>query len=198
MRGFRSYEVDYTMTIYIVLLLAMGATNVGLNAATFSMTYNEKDTTPGPSMLFGVDASSATMAPTRNGGCEVVINNPTTTTTQLYQFVDRPYRGMSKPLTPTEFAKLWDKADGKNSFHDDPPNTAVKQGTKIGFNTVEITDVAYTLTQLTLTLRKPTSNWGGPNPGDFCTSSASIATTPGALSLFVDSALSDFLDADGD
>jgi len=173
----------------MALLLAMAATNLGLNAATFSMVYDEKNTTniaSGPSMLFGVDTSSATMAPTANGGCDVTIDNPTTTTTQLYQFVDRPYRGMSKTLTPTQFAKLWDKADGKNSFHDDPPNTAVKQGTKVGFNTVEITDVTHTNTKLTLTLRKPTANWGGPNPDAFCTATADISMTPGALSLFVD------------
>ena len=173
---------NWSFIIPIGLLLAIGVTNIGLNAATFSMVHDQKNTS-GPSMLFGVDTSAATMAP-KDGGCEIVIAGTATSNTQIYQFVDRPYRGMSKTLTPTEFAKMWEKGDGKNSFHDDPPNTAVKQGNAIGFNTVEITDVTYTTTKkLTLTLRKPTKNWGGPNPDDFC---KTATTTPGALSLFVD------------
>lgn len=178
---------NWSFIIPIGLLMAIGVTNIGLNAATFSMVYDQKNATSGPQMLFGLDTKIATMKP-KGDGCEITVTSPTTTNTQIYQFVDRPYRGMSKTLTATEFAKLWEKDDGKNSFHDDPPNTAVKQGTKIGFNTVEITDVTYTESKLTLTLRKPTSNWGGPNADNFCTSTALIATTPGALSLFVDSA----------
>ena len=170
---------NWSFTIPIGLLLLMSATNIGLNAATFSMVHDEQNSTSGPSFLFGVDVTLATMKP-KGGGCEVVISNPTTTT-QIYQFVDRPYRGMSKTLTPTEFASLWNKSDSGNSFYHDPPNTAVKRGGVLGFNTVEIVDATATATKLTLTLRKPTARWGGPNPEDFCK-----ATTEDPMTLFVD------------
>lgn len=172
---------NWSFTIPIGLLLAMSATNIGLNAATFSMVHDEQNSTSnsGPSFLFGVDTTQATMTQT-NDGCKIVIKDPSTTA-QLYRFVDRPYRGMSKTLTPPEFASLWDKSDHGNSFHHDPPNTAVKQGGAIGFNTVEITTVSATTNQLTLTLRKPTTTWGGANPELFCQSEYK-----GALTLFID------------
>jgi len=172
------YDCNWSFTIPIGLLLIIGSVNVGLNAATLVAVNDKNTSTAGPNMLYGVDAASATMTPTA-GGCEITI--ATTGETQLYQFVDRPYRGMSKVLTPTDFAKLWDPKSEGNSFHDDPPNTAVKQGGKIGFNTVEITAVTNTASKLTLTLRRPTASWGGPNPDDFCK-----ATTTGAVSLFID------------
>ena len=142
---------------------------------------NNETNTSHRSFLFGVDAQSATLTP-KDGGCEANITLGTVPLStdpnyQIYQFVDRPYRGMSKVLTPTQFASLW--AEG-SSFHDDPPNTAVKK-LGIGFNTVEITDVSATTTMMTIHMRKPTATWGGPHQLKFC-----VAYT-GALTLFVDS-----------
>jgi hypothetical protein len=181
------HDCNWSFTIPIGLLLIIGTVNFGLNVATLVAVNDKNTSTTGPNMLYGVDAKSATMKPT-SGGCEITIDTTgDETQLQLYQFVDRPYRGMSKVLTPTDFAKLWDPKSEGNSFHDDPPKTAVKQGGKIGFNTVEITAVTYATSKLTLTLRRPTASWGGLNPEEFC----KITTpTPSPLNLFVDSLMS--------
>lgn len=88
-------------------------------------------------------------------------------------------------LTPTEFASLW--SNGK-SFAKDPPNTAVKLGGRVNFNTVEIINVTAkdesgVPDTMHLIFRHPTDKgWGGPLADEFCTSTAGTTT---ALTLLV-------------
>jgi len=177
-----------SFVIPIGLLLAMSATNIGLNVATFVMVHNEtKQTEQGPSMLFGVDTMKSTMVHQTNGLCKVTIPLYDNNQFQFYQFVDRPYRGDSKQLTADEFASFWERG---TSFASDPPNTAVKMGSRINFNTVEIINVTKTTDPtvaetLHLVFRQPTANgWGGLNADKFCISKTGISTP---LTLFVDS-----------
>jgi len=161
----------------------ISAINVCLDVANLNRTSIKPDeivNNTGISVLYAVMAEQTTMTPKTIGGhtlCELTID--THSKYQIYKFVDRPYREQSDSITAYEFAMLWE--DGGN-FDNQPPNTAVKTGSLINFNTVEITHAKLEDAFLHMILQKPTDVWGGMHADNFCANPLGIE---GKITLFV-------------
>jgi hypothetical protein len=173
-------RMNWLFRVIVFGLFLISAINICLDVVNLNREPADAVSNVGMSVLYAVSAEQSTMTPKIVGGhtlCDVTID--THSQSQIYRFVDRPYREQSDVISAYEFAMLWE--DGA-VFDNNPPNTAVKTGSLINFNTVEITHAKFEDAFLHLVFKKPTDVWGGLHADDFCANPSGIE---GKITLFV-------------